>query len=199
MHRVDYNSIFLTTMLMVLPLTAVTQQINFSLYASQNITLNPTTETLNFNNKEEVIIRNSGETITMTLTDQPAVITLTGQADMDVTVTIDAPSSLILEGGSDEIPISLQFAYSNKGATNEADAKLVAIEVPASLSTVTFQVRQRSSGTRAIPPTPNHVGYTPPTATAYLFIYGSLGPVGSIGAGIYSGDVVITVEYSSYD
>jgi len=191
--------IVLAVVTIILPAIAEAQQINFSLYASQNISLNATTESLNFNNKQSVILRNSGESITMTLTDQPAVITLTGQADLDVTVTIDAPAYLELDGGTDQIPLTLQFAYSNKGATNQEDALLAAIEIPSSFTTATFPVRQRVSGTRAVPPTPNHVGYTPPTATAYLFIYGTLGPVGAINAGVYLANIMVTVEYSSYD
>jgi hypothetical protein len=193
------NILILSGILIVLPVIAVAQQINFSLYASQNITLNATTETLNFNSKQTVIERNSGATVTVALTDQPAVIALTAQADMDVTVTISPPAYLELEGGTDQIPVTIAFAYSNKGATNEADAKAAAIEVPYTFSTATFPVKQRATGTRALPPTPNHVGYTPPSATAYLFVYGSLGPVGAINAGIYTGEITITVEYSSYD
>lgn len=196
---ISIRHIVLTVVTTLVPLISEAQQINFSLYAGQNITLNEIVGTLNFNDKQTIITRNSGETITVALTDQPAVITLTGQADLDVTVTIDAPSYLELDGGTDQIPLTLQFAYSNKGATNLEDALLAAIEVPSSFNTATFPVKQRASGTRAVPPTPNHVGYTPPSATAYLFIYGVLGPVGEINAGVYLGDIVVTVEYSSYE
>lgn len=196
---IPIRHIVLAVVTIILPVIAEAQQINFSLYASQNISLNEVVGTLNFNDKQTIITRSSGETITVALTDQPAVITLTGQADLDVTVTIDAPAYLELDGGTDQIPLTLQFAYSNKGATNLEDALLAAIEIPSSFTTATFPVKQRASGTRAVPPTPNHVGYTPPTATAYLFIYGTLGPVGEINAGVYLADIVVTVEYSSYD
>jgi len=199
MHRCIRHIVFIVGLTSIIPITALAQQINFSLFATQTITLNAINGSLDFNTKQSVILRNSSAIVTIALTDEPAVITLTGQADLDVTVTVTAPTYLELEGGSDQIPLTLQLAYSNKGATNEEDAKAMAIEIPTSFTMATFPVKQRSSGTRALPPTPNHVGYTPPSATAYLFIYGSIGPVGAINSGVYSADVLVTVEYSSYD
>lgn len=176
------------------------QRINFGLYAGQGITLTATTEVLDFNSKQTVINPGTEVIITMDyLNDQPAVVTITAQADLDVSVTVSFPDSLRLVEGSFALPVDLQFAYSNLGAINETTAKTQAVPVPLGLMSAIFPVSRRAGGTRALPPTPQHVGYTPPTATAYLFIYGSLGPVGDVGAGTYTGTINITVEYATHD
>jgi len=178
------------------------QQINFGLFAGQDITLTAVTDELDFNTKQPLIVPGSNDVVTIDyLTDQPAVLTIAGQADLDVTVTLTVPTHLELNGGeeTDKIPVSFQFAYSNKGSVDLASAKTAAIPVTSGIYSATFQIKQRATGTRAVPPTPRHGGYTPPTATAYLFIYGALGPVGVVGSGLYEGTINVSVEYSSYD
>jgi hypothetical protein len=65
------------------------QRINFGLYAGQGITLTATTEVLDFNSKQTVINPGNEEIITMDyLNDQPAVVTITAQAYLDVSVTV---------------------------------------------------------------------------------------------------------------
>lgn len=177
--------------------TAVGQRIKFGLYATDGITLAPgNVDELNFNTKQRVIL--AGSTVTINLTDEAAaVLTIDGRADLDVTVTIDADVELVLNS-ENKIPLSIGFAYSNLGAGDEANAKAQAIQVPAGFSGATFPLLRRNSGPPGPPPTPDHAGYVQPTARAYLFIYGILGPVPSgAAAGIYIGEINITVEYAA--
>lgn len=183
--------------------TVVAQRISFGLYASDGITLTPLgLGELNFNSKKTVIVVGD-EAFSILLTDNAAaVLTITGRADLDVTVIIEAPATLDLVVGEDTytIPLSLAFAYSNRGAVDETTAKTQAIQVPGGFSYAAFPVLRRSSGPPGPPPTPDHTGYTQPTGTAYLFIYGTLGPVpGNAAAGLYTGEINITVEYSTYN
>lgn len=173
------------------------QRISFGTYASGDIILTQVNGTgLNFNDKEPVIV--GGQTITINLADNAtAVMAIEAQANLDVTVTIDAPANLSLS--SNNIPLKLGLAYSNVGKSGEADAKVASVLVPNGFTSITFPVLRRASGVPAPPPTPNHVGYTAPRATAYLFIYGTLGPVPTgAAAGMYTGQINIRVEYTKY-
>lgn len=179
--------------------TVVAQRISFGLYAQDGIIITPQDPNeLNFNDKQAVIL--GGQTISVDLNEaQAAVVAIEARADLDVTVTIDADPKLTLGTNPVGIPLSVNMAYSNLGASTSAIAKTQAIRVPNGFTSVTFPVVRRSSGAPAPPPTPDHVGYTAPKATAYLFIYGTLGPVpNNAAAGLYSGDINIRVEYSTY-
>jgi hypothetical protein len=98
------------------------------------------------------------------------------------------------------IPLNIGFAYSNMGAESESLAKTQALQIPQGFTSATFPVLRRSTGPPGPPPTPEHNGYTAPTADAYLFIYGTLGPVPEDAAvGLYFGEINIHIEYSTYN
>jgi len=178
---------------------AASQRISFGLYASDGITLTPLgLGELNFNEKQTLIL--SGNTVQILLTDEAtAVIAIEGRADLDVTVTIDYVPTLELDENN-KIPLNIGFAYSNLGAIDEATAKTQAIMVPVGFNSATFPVFRRASGPPGPPPTPDHTGYIQPTGTAYLFIYGTLGPVPAGAAvGVYLGDINVYVTYSTYN
>jgi hypothetical protein len=192
------HSILPLTFILLIAGNVEAQRISFGLYASDNIVLTPLNSgVLNFNDKQSVIL--SGSTVTINLADNAvAILTIEGQADMDVTLTIDAPTSLDLNV-TNTIPLAIRFAYSNTGATTDITAKASAIEVPAGFTSVTFPIKRRTSGLPLPPPTPSHTGYSGPTGTAYLFIYGTLGQVPvNVAAGNYTGSINIHVEYSKY-
>lgn len=174
------------------------QSINFGAYTTaQGISLS-VSGNLNFNAKQPVIASNSNSTVTIALSDNEAqYITVTGDATRDITVIVTAPTVLITGGGGpgNQIPFACQFAYSNLGSSNVAAAKTVAVQVPGGFTAITLPMVRRTSGAPLPPPTPAHGGYTPPSATAYLFLYGSLGPVGNVSPGIYSGTVNVSVQY----
>ena len=102
------------------------QSINFGAYStSQNIVLN-VSGNLNFNNKEPVIASGSNQTVSITLSDNEAqYITITGDATRDVTVSISAPIDLMVGAGGpgNQIPLGIQFAYSNLGSPTPSSAK----------------------------------------------------------------------------
>ncbi len=184
---------------LLLSVSSTAQRISFGLYAQNGIVLTPQDpDELNFNDKQAVII--AGQTVSIGLNDpQAAVIAIEAQADLDITVTIDADPQLLLGTNPNGIPLTVNMAYSNLGATTSSVAKTQAVAVPGGFNSVTFPVLRRASGVPAAPPTPDHVGYTAAKATAYLFIYGAIGAVPSNAAvGLYTGDINIRVEYSTY-
>ncbi len=175
---------------------ALGQRISFGLYTTENIVLTPLgSGDLNFNTKQNILL--SGQTVTINLVDDAtAILTITGRLDQEITVTIDAPSTLDLDV-SNTIPLAVKFAYSNTGAATEVLAKLSAVEVATGFSSATFPILRRASGLPAPPPTPGHSGYVAPTGTAYIFIYGTLGVIPSnAAAGIYSGNISVHVSYA---
>jgi len=192
------NSILSLTFILLLAGNVMAQRISFGLYTSDDIVLTPLNSgELNFNDNQHVIL--SGETVTVNLTDNAAaILTIEGRADLDITVTIDAPTTLDLDV-TNKIPLAIRFAYSNTGATTDITARASAIEVPAGFTSATFPIKRRTSGLPTPPPTPDQVGYTGPQGTTYLFMYGTLGQVPTnISAGNYTGNINIHVEYSKY-
>jgi hypothetical protein len=174
------------------------QRINFGAYTtSRGITLN-VSGNLNFNDKQQVIASGSNATVTISLTDnQTQYVEITGDATRDITVTISAPDNLSIGAGGpgNEVPFVCQFAYSNLGLSASA-AKTAAVQVPAGFKAITFPLLRRASGAPLPPPTPAHGTYMPPAAMAYLFVYGTLGPVGSVTpSDSYSATINVTVQY----
>jgi hypothetical protein len=177
---------------------AAAQSINFGAYTTARDIFLSVSGDLDFNAKQPVIVSNSGSTVTISLSDnETQYVAITADATRDITVTVTAPTILATGGGGagKEIDFSCQFAYSNLNSGSAAAAKTVAVEVPAGFTAITLPVVRRTSGAPLPPPTPAHGGYTPPAATAYLFIYGSLGPVGPVNAGDYTGTVNVSVQY----
>jgi hypothetical protein len=172
----------------------IAQIINFGLYTTSDITLTPS-GTLNFNDKQPVIASNSNSTVTIALGDNESqYIEIVGDATRDITITINAPLYLTLDA-SNQINFSCQFAYSNLGSTSASVARGNAVQVPGGFTVITLPMLRRTSGAPPPPPTPAHGGYTPPSAKVYLFLYGSLGPVGNVNAGSYTGTINVTVNY----
>ncbi len=179
------------------------QQVSFGTYADQDLIVQVLTpDVLDFGDR----ISGEGQ-VSILLSDNEAVpIEIEGIAYLDVTVTLELPDGnfLLLEGDIDNqndpnkrLPIDIKMAYYNRGqeGISEDAAKLEAIEVVGNM--VTFQIRRRPGGPPGPPPVPPHAGYVPPTAKAYLFIFGNLA-VGNVNAGPYSTLINIHVEYSTY-
>jgi hypothetical protein len=184
----------------IYPAAVRAQHVSFGTWATGDLVLtrgNP--ETLDFNHKTQVIRPGINQSVTVSLQDaEAAVLTIEGTEYLDVTVYIDAPVTLDLDP-SNKIPFGVRFAYSNLNPADVTTAKLQAIEVPPGFNTMTFPILRRINGPPGPPPTPPSSGYTPPRKMAYLFIYGTLGPVGNVDAGLYEGTVNVTVEYSKFN
>lgn len=173
---------------MVCPVAA--QKINFGAYTtSQGLSL-PTSAGLNFG----VIVTNSPAVVVGL--DNSAWLEIDGDATRDITIIV--PSLTYLTCGTSEIPFTCQFAYSNFGFTDPYSAKLSAVQISPGVTVITIPMLQRTGGVPAPPPTPAHGGYTAPSAKAYLFLYGTLGPVGSVSSGAYSGMINVFVDYTTY-
>ena len=173
------------------------QHVSFGTWAGGDIVITTGTPgNLNFNDKTQVIIPGVNQSVTINLYEaQTAVLTIEGTEYLDVTVYIDGPNTLDLDA-SNKIPIAVRFAYSNLNPADVLTAKTQAIEVPAGFNSATFPIFRRINGPPGPPPTPPSSGYVPPRKKAYLFIYGILGPVPNVDAGIYEGIINVTVEYS---
>ena len=174
------------------------QEIDFGQYSSAySLTLSELipSEDLEFG----TIIQNQGLT-TINITNAK-VLTLEGVKYLDVLLDITADDYLLLNGDlgcetnpSCRIAFTLQAAYANRGDndTNEA----YNMTVLSNVASAQFQILQRESGPPGPPPTPVYEGYNPSlfNETAYIYIYGSIN-VGSVNAGSYSGQIMVTLNY----
>lgn len=182
------------------------QRINFSTWTgSDDITITPVnaSPTLNFNLKQANISANS-PAVTINLTDAQAVaFEIKAPVGFDLTVEVDAPTFLSLDGigttAAEQIPFRIGIAYNNLEAGNDAAAKNSAIQLPIGFYNVTFPVNRRTGGAPGPPPTPESGGSARPKSTAYLIITGELGPIGPVNAGQYLGDITINVYFTSND
>jgi hypothetical protein len=172
------------------------QRIGFGTWAAHDIVITKgTPDDLDFNDKTMVIRPGINQSVTINLIDpEAAVLTIEGNENLDVNVYIDPPQVLTLDG-LNTIPVNIRFAFANLNPPDVMTAKSQAVEVPAGFNTATFPIFRRVNGPPGPPPTPPSAGYIPPRKTAWLFIYGTLGPVGAVDAGIYEGTINVTVEY----
>jgi hypothetical protein len=197
MRRIVRHRFLLVFSILMLSFPAMAQRISFGLYAAEGITITPLNDgNLNFNTKQPLIL--CGDLVTINLTDDCyAALRITGRKDQEITVTISAPGTL--DYSSSHIPLAVKFAYAtNTNAATPEDAKAAAIELPTGFTSVSFPFQRRASGAPIPPPTPAHSGRTIEQASAYLYIYGTLGPVPSnAAAGSYGGTINIHVEYTS--
>ncbi len=178
----------------LLPVNA--QRISFGLYTSQEINVVPVGDgALNFSASKLPIITGSNQVVSVELMDEGvAVFEITAAEAYDLSFTIDAPTSL--SNGEDYIPLVLKLAYSNQGLKDEYTARSAAVELASGFTGAIFPVVQTSHGPPGPPPTPEYAGYDTPVNTVYLYLYGSLGPVGHISTGIYEASINIHIEYA---
>jgi hypothetical protein len=196
MTQIARHIIRVAILILLLENTAIAQRISFGTYATDDIVLTPLNlGELDFSQKQSIIL--AGQTISINMVDDAvAVLAIEARVDLNITVTVDAPAFLSLDV-TNQIPLVLNFAYSNNGAATDGDAKKNFIQVPNGFTSITFPVLRRASGLPAPPPTPDHSGYTASRRTAYLFIFGTLGPVpANAAAGSYYGNINIRVEYA---
>jgi hypothetical protein len=180
--------------LIMISIATQSQNLSFGTWAGDNISIQSAYDnTLNFGN----LIK--GASIpNIVLLSGAAVFEITAPEGSDLTVRIDAPSTLI-GPDSETIPLSLKFAYSNQGLV-ESKARLHTVEVNKGLNMVSFPLRSSDPALQAHSPLSREPNNTArPTGKAYLYIYGSAGPpdVGAV-AGEYAGTVNISVENTSY-
>lgn len=178
------------------PTVTMAQRIQFGIFAKHDIQVNPVgAGTLNFNNSGSPIIINSNEVFTIDiLNEHVAVFEIEAVGDQDLTLELVAPTALV--SGENAIPLNIRFAYSNLGALDFVSARNQALEVGEGFSTIIIPVLRRQNDSPGSPPTPHYEGYQSPAHHVYLYVYGSLGPVGNIAAGNYNGQIQIYLRYA---
>lgn len=208
--------------------TVVAQQISFGINATEGITLDVISgqQELDFNNKQRIIIPGTGRVVISRDADSNAFVVpfeIIARDDLDIEVIITSPLFLELEGWTSEtnepapqIPFQVAWAFWNmapsSGGSNplwndnaviNGSREVRGVDALAlSVSSAVFPMRRRmiSNAPPPPPPTPRHgemMVY--PTTNAYLYIYGSLGPIPlGTASGQYSGIINIEVGYASY-
>ncbi len=175
------------------------QRINFGTWiASENISITTgSPSTLDFGQLFPGI-GSDEETISL-LDNRTAVFIISAPQGYDLNVWFDIPTELVNESNSSAtIPFEFSFAYSNLGYDNTNLAKQTAIQVPSGFSSATFPIVRRNSGPPAAAPPPPSQAYTAPIKTAYLFIYGHVGPVvAGTAQGNYSATITINIDFAS--
>jgi hypothetical protein len=178
------------------------QRISFSTWTgSDDIVLNSVMASpeLSFNLKQPIIT--SGTTVDINLVDNQAIaFRIEAPENFDLTVDVDAPMFLTFaDDPLKTIPFQVKLAYNNMLPGNELAGKAGAIELPLGFTNVTFPVNRRTSGAPSPPPTPLTGTEVRNKSTAYIYIYGTLGPVGTVPAGNYLAEITINVSFTSYD
>ena len=127
------------------------------------------------------------------------VVSLEGIRFLDAFVTISPyPVNYLFLDGDDSCVSStcrIQFdmltAFTNSGQLLDVTSGATVFNS----ATVRFPFRARAGGPPRPPPVPPHAGYTPPTDTAYLYIYGEVTASANANAGSYSNIITVTVAY----
>jgi len=172
------------------------QQINIALNTSDDIVVTATDQaTLNFNEKNYLI--ETGTMVDVLISDNAAaIITIEGQPDRDITLTLDAPTRLTLDA-LNSIPFRAKMAYSNLGTPSEPHARATATELTPGCGSYTLPLLTTNSAHAALPAGSGPAGYNAANGRVFLFIYGTLGPVPqNAAAGLYTGEINIYVSYA---
>lgn len=184
---------------------ACAQRISFSTWTgSEDIiitSLSGVNPGISFNAKKRVIVART-EKIDIALSDEQALVfKIEAPLNYDLTVEINTPTHLYKDGDPNKgaIPVSFRMAYNNQGAQNEFQGKQNVVEIPNGFNNATFPVNRRLAGTPPIPITPEYENFAKPKGTAYLYIYGSFGPVGDVPAGDYVAEAQLNVYFSNYE
>lgn len=155
---------------------------------------------LDFSQKKRVILPNS-EAVSIGLNDNLAVIfELEAPNGYDLTVELSAPPVFVLaDDPSQTIPFQMRMAYNNRSPSDPISGKLQAQELPVGFSSITFPVNRNGSGLPAAPPSPEFGGFSRPKTKAYIYLYGSIGPIGNVPTGRYDAEININVSFTSND
>lgn len=183
------------------------QRINFSTWTgSDDVTIRPVganSSSLRFNDKEKVL-RAGMPQVAISKTDpQVAIFEIEAPTEFDITVDLTYPTVLHKDGNTsstDMIPFVVNMSYSNlsPGNSGQIPDPATAQDVPAGFNSVTFPMY--GSGTAPLPPSPEFGGSgTRQKSKVFLFIYGAVGPIGTVSAGNYTAEVILNVNVSGGD
>ena len=191
--------VFLLILMGAITQPVFAQRINFNTWSgSDDIVITPvgaTSSSLRFNDKEQNIRANMPKIEIKKDDPQVAIFEITAPTEFDITIELNHPGFLAKgEGNSKEtFPLELRMAYINNLPVNTVSAPAVgaALDVPPGINSVTFSVSRR--GGAPLPPTPEYGGYTRPKSKVYVYIYGAIGPIGTVSAGDYTATVNLNV------
>lgn len=184
--------------------TVFGQRINFSTWTGSEevriTAVGASLNSLNFNDKQKVLLAGSPAVVIEKADTQVAIFEIIAPSEFDITIELQSPSFLALDGDPSKgtIPFSLQMSYSNQGLANEISALGSSMDVPLGFTSVTLPVNEIRTGI-PLPPNPEFNGANRPKSTVYLFVYGTLGPIGQVSAGDYLGEVLINVYVAGGD
>jgi hypothetical protein len=207
MHPYRLKGKFLTVIAVMMLQThgwCLAQRITFSTWTGSdeiNITSpQGALPALDFSQKKRVILPNS-EAVSIELNDNLAVIfELEAPEGYDLTVEMSAPPVFtLIDDPTETIPFQVRMAYNNQSPLDPVSGKLQALEMPIGFNSITFPVSRNSSGLPSAPPSPEFGGYTRPKTKAYIYLYGSIGPVGSVPTGRYEAEININVSFTTND
>jgi hypothetical protein len=183
------------------------QRINFSTWTgSDDVTIRPigaNSSSLRFNDKEKVLKANMPQVVIAKTDPQVAIFEIEAPTEFDISIDLDYPVFLFKDGdlsSTDKIPFVLNMSYSTPGSGNSVQVPDPATsqDVPAGFNSVTFPMY--GSGTAPLPPSPEFGGSgARQKSKAYLFIYGAVGPIGTVSAGDYTAEVILNVNVSGGD
>lgn len=179
--------IYLIFFFLALPLHA--QEIDFGAFAEEDIRI---TNVGSFSTLDFGQVMAGEGLVQIGLTDSEIVVyEIEAEFDKDVFVTVTPPSNEELQepNSSDTMPITIRWAYANKGKENVNQAEVVSGE------SERFPVLARGNRPPGPPPTPRDDEKTIPTAKAYLYIYGDIEVGNNLSAGSYGGTITIEVSY----
>ena len=180
------------------------QRISFGVFAGEDdisigLPLGGNTA-LDFNQKQRILTSGSGQVVSIERKEGDPYLVYPIQAaeGFDLLIDVDQPGNLWLDGkvGSDQhIPFALQIAYNNQGAPDINGT----IEAPPGMTSLIVPVSRSTSLAPGPPPDPlSGENSSRNKATFYLFLYGTLGPIENVQAGIYEADITINVSYANY-
>ncbi|WP_289029492.1 hypothetical protein [uncultured Algoriphagus sp.] len=154
---------------------------------------------LNFNVNSGVLTANSGLIHIGKEDNNSAVFEIEAPSDAEIVINMEYTPFLAKERDftpDQSIPIVLYMSYNNQNAVNETIAKEESIDIPSGITSITIPVI--SQYTYALIPTSSEFGESMEMnkSIVYLFVYGTLGPVGSVSAGEYSAQISIHVNIS---
>lgn len=173
------------------------QQIHIAHHTSEDIVVTANGHgALNFNQKNYLI--EAGKMVDILLSDNAAaVITIEGQSDREIALTLDAPLRLTLDAVN-SVPFNAKMAYSNSGAPSESHGRATATELIYGANTITIPFLRDNPAPAGMKAASYPAGYSPATGRVFLYLYGTLGPVPqNAAAGLYTGEINIHVSYAS--
>lgn len=203
-ERTLFLFIFLCLNLTLFPRLLSGQRLTISTWSgSEDISIRPIgmgSNGLNFNQLARVITANSNPIQIRKEDTQAAIFAIEAPSESEIVITLDYYPYLSKIGDATKghlIPISLNMAYNNHNVANEAIAKNESIDLKNGITSLTIPVDPKFIPGRL--PIGNEYGSTSqrPKSVVYLFIFGTLGPVGSISAGEYTTQINLHVHMAN--